>query len=117
MACSFGTMPSVLNILPGANVMSMTALVTIMDNLPMSNIMPFVMCKSPSNPTVAAATAAAMGVLTPMACVPIFSNPWSPGNSQVLIGGKAALTSDSMLTCAYGGVIKIKYAGTTNIAI
>lgn len=112
--CSFGVAPSVLNVLPAARVMSSTALASIMDNIPMSNIMPFGMCSSPANPTVTAATAAALGVLTPMPCVPVLPGPWTPGNPQVLVGGKPALTSDSVLMCAYGGVIKINFPGTIN---
>jgi hypothetical protein len=48
----------------------------IMDHVPMLNILPFGVCSSPANPTVVAATAAALGVLTPMPCIPA---PWAPG--------------------------------------
>jgi Domain of unknown function (DUF4280) len=37
----------------------------IMDDVPMANIMPFGMCVSLASQTTAAATSAAMGVLTP----------------------------------------------------
>lgn len=115
LMCSFGAAPSTLNVLPAARVMSSMALASIMDNVPLVNILPFGMCSSPANPMVAAATAAAMGVLTPMPCIPVIPGPWAPGSPTVLIGGKPALNSDCMLTCAYGGVIKINFPGTGNI--
>lgn len=114
-ACSFGAAPSVLNVLPAARVMTSQALATIMDNIPMVNITPFGMCSSPANPTVAAATAAALGVLTPMPCIPVPAGPWMPGSPKLLIGGKPALTSDSRLMCSWGGVIQITFPGTVNI--
>lgn len=117
LMCSFGVAPSVLNVLPAAKVMSNMALASIMDNIPMSNILPFGMCSSMANPMVAAATAAAMGVMTPMPCLPVIPAPWAPGSPLVMIGGKPALTSDSNLMCAYGGVIKINFPGTVNIMI
>lgn len=117
LMCSFGVAPSVLNVLPTAKVMSNMALASIMDNIPMSNILPFGMCSSMANPMVAAATAAAMGVMTPMPCLPVIPAPWAPGSPLVMIGGKPALTSDSNLMCAYGGVIKINFPGTVNIMI
>lgn len=115
--CSFGMAPSVLNVLPAARVMSNMALATIMDNIPLVNIPPFGMCSSLANPTVAAATAAALGVLTPMPCLPVFPAPWTPGSLTVLIGGKPALNNGCKLMCAYGGVISIANPGTTNIQV
>lgn len=114
-ACTFGAAPSLLNVLPVARVMSSQALASIMDNIPMVNITPFAMCSSLANPTVAAATAAALGVLTPMPCIPVPAGPWAPGSPKLLIGGKPALTSDSRLMCSWGGVIQITFPGTVNI--
>lgn len=113
--CSFGAAPSVLNVLPAARVMSSQALAVIMDQIPFVNIAPFGMCSNPANPTVAAATAAALGVLTPMPCIPVTAAPWAPGSPVLLIGGKPALTSDSKLMCTWGGVIQISFPGTVNI--
>ncbi|MGZ5277038.1 MAG: DUF4280 domain-containing protein, partial [Caldimonas sp.] len=83
----------------------------IMDNVPMVNIMPFGMCTSPSNPTVAAATAAALGVLTPMPCIPATTAPWAPGAATVLLANMPALDDTSTLMCMWGGVIKVNFAG------
>ena len=115
ITCSFGAAPSVLNVLPGARVMTSPALASIMDNISVMNIMPFGMCSSLANPNVASATAAALGVLTPMPCMPMIAGPWMPGSPKLLIGGRPALTSDSMLMCQWGGVIQIAFPGTANI--
>lgn len=117
ITCTFGMAPSVLNVLPAAGVMSNMALATIMDNIPMVNIPPFGMCQSMANPTVAAATAAALGVLTPMPCIPVFPAPWTPGSPTVLIGGKPALNNSCKLMCAYGGTISVTNPATTNIQV
>ena len=117
LTCSFGMPPSVLNVLPVARVVSNTPLATIMDNVPLVNVMPFGLCRSPANPAVAAATAAAMGVLTPMPCIPVIPGPWIPGSPTVLIGGKPALNNTCKLMCAYGGVIQITNPATTNIQV
>lgn len=117
MACSFGMAPSALNVLPAARVTSAMPLATIMDNVPMVNVMPFGMCTSLGNPTVASATAAAFGVLTPMPCVPVAAGPWAPGSPQVLIGGKPALNNQCKLMCAYGGVIQFTNPGCMTIQL
>lgn len=117
LQCAFGSAPSTLNVLPQNKVMNAMAAANIMDNKPMVNIMPFLMCSSMANPTVASATAAALGVLTPMPCIPVIPAPWAPGSPTVLIGGQPALNNSSQLMCAYGGAISIKNAGQTTINV
>ena len=115
--CSFGMAPSVLNVLPAVRVVNGMPMATIMDQAPMVNIVPFGMCSSLANPTVAAATAAALGVLTPMPCIPVIPAPWAPGSPTVLAGGKPCLNQTSKCMCAYGGVIQIQNPGTTNVQV
>jgi len=106
LQCSMGAAPASLVVVvptvtaatpPGANIMDCASMV---------NIPTFGMCRSPANPTVAAATAAALGVLTPMPCVPV-TTPWSPGVATVLLRGMPALDASSKCMCAYGGQISI----------
>jgi hypothetical protein len=111
MCCSFGAAPSTLVVLPVNKVVGTTPAANIMDSKPIVNIPPFGMCNSPSNPTVAAATAAALGVLTPMPCVPATAAPWVPGSPKVLIGNMPALEMNSKLMCSWGGVIQITNPG------
>ena len=112
LQCSFGVAPSALVVTPEnmVNVSNRPA-ATIMDNVPMKNIMPFGMCTTLSNPTVASATTAALGVLTPMPCVPVTPAPWAPGSPTVMIAKKPALNSNCKLMCQWGGVIQILMAG------
>src|ERR1700761_8526207 len=118
MQCSFGMAPSSLVVLPTNRVMTNNVPdANIMDHIPMTNIMPFGMCTSPANPVVAAATAAALGVLTPMPCIPMTVAPWVPGSPTVLIGSMPALNSDSKLMCNWGGVIQISNPGQTTTMI
>ena len=110
--CTFGAAPSPLTVTPENRVLtSNMPAATIMDNVPMKNIMPFGMCSSMANPTVAAATAATLGALTPMPCVPVIPAPWAPGSPTVLIANKPALNDSSRLMCAWGGVISVNVPG------
>lgn len=115
--CSFGMAPSSLMVTPENRVVATMPLATIMDNVPLKNIMPFGMCSSIANPQVAAATAAALGVLTPMPCIPMTTSPWVPGSPTVMIAGKPALNQSSKLICSWGGVIQIGHPGTNNIQL
>lgn len=117
LQCNFGAAPSTLSVLPTNLTQTGTPAANIMDNIPMVNIMPFGTCSSMANPTVAAATAAAMGALTPMPCVPLIPAPWAPGAPTVLIGNMPALDNNCKLTCAWGGMIQINDAGQTTVMI
>ena len=112
MQCSFGMVPSSLCVLPTKMVMtSKMPAATIMDHIPLVNVLPFSMCTSPANPMVAAATAAALGVLTPMPCIPVTTAPWLPGSPTVLLGKIPALNASSKLMCNWAGVISITSPG------
>lgn len=118
MQCSFGAAPSTLIVLPQNRVLTNSVPgANIMDNKPIVNIPPFGMCSSPSNPTVAAATTAALGVLTPMPCVPVTPAPWAPGAPTVLLANMPALDNNSKLMCTWGGVIQITNPGQQTVTV
>jgi len=115
MQCSFGVAPSSLVVLPINRVLTQTPDANIMDNKPFVNILPFGMCSSPANPAVAAATAAALGVLTPMPCTPNTPAPWVPGAPTVLLANMPTLNNTSKLMCMFGGVIQFTNPGQTTV--
>lgn len=117
LSCSFGVAPSTLMVTPENKTVTAMPIATIMDYIPLKNIMPFGMCNSLTNPTVAAATAAALGVLTPMPCVPNVMAPWVPGSPTVMIVNKPALNKDSKALCMWAGVIQITNPGTGTIQV
>jgi hypothetical protein len=118
MMCTFGMAPSSLVVLPVNRVLTdQVPDANIMDHIPMVNIMPFGMCMSPSNPVVAAATAAALGVLTPMPCIPATTSPWVAGAPTVLLGNQPTLDNVSQLMCMWGGVITFTYPGEVTVEV
>jgi hypothetical protein len=118
MMCSFGIAPSSLVVLPTNRVMTnQVPDANIMDHIPMVNILPFGMCTCPANPSVAAATTAALGVLTPMPCIPNTPAPWVPGAPSVLLGNAPTLDDTSKLMCAYGGVIQFTTPGEFTVMV
>ncbi len=118
LICSCGTAPSTLVATPqGPPVMGGgPPAATIMDFKPGVNIPPFVMCNAPANPTVIAATTAALGVKTPGACTPV-TTPWTPGCTTVLINNIPALNNSSKCTCTWGGSISITSPGQTTVQV
>jgi len=118
MMCTMGMAPSSLVVLPVNRVMTdQVPDANIMDHIPLVNIMPFGMCMSIANPTVAAATAAALGVLTPMPCIPATSAPWMPGAPTVMLGGQPMLDSTSKCMCNWAGVVSIVFPGQVQTTI
>ncbi|TLS53963.1 DUF4280 domain-containing protein [Paenibacillus antri] len=117
LQCSFGVAPSSLMVLPANRVLTSMPIANIMDNKPMVNILPFGMCQSLANPTVASATAAAFGALTPMPCVPVTAAPWAPGSPTVLVANMPALNNTSKCMCNWGGVISVAQPGQMTIQV
>ncbi len=112
LQCSFGMAPTPFTVVGLRPMNGKMPMANIMDFAPMLNIKPFGMCKSMSNPTVASATAAAMGVLTPMPCIPVIAGPWSPGGKEK-VAGFPALLDNAKCKCAYGGQISVTFPGNT----
>ncbi|HUB30564.1 MAG TPA: DUF4280 domain-containing protein [Terracidiphilus sp.] len=118
MQCTFGLAPSSLVVLPTHQVFTNEVPdANIMDHIPMVNIMPFGMCQSLANPTVAAATSAAMGVLTPMPCIPNTPAPWIAGAPTVLLGDAPTLDNVSQLICTWGGEITFTDPGEETVEV
>jgi hypothetical protein len=116
LMCSFGTAPTSLVVLPKSRVNSRNMpAANIMDSIPMVNVMPFGMCITVTNPAVAAATSAALGVLTPQPCIPVTPSPWTPGSATVLIGNLPAVNNTCTLNCTWGGVITVSNAGQQTV--
>ena len=114
--CSMGTAPAPVKVTSQGTVLAEgKPAATIQDCQGMANIGPFGMCTSLVNPQVAAATAAALGVLTPQPCIPVPAGTWIPTKPKVLIGGKPCLASDCKMMCAYAGNISITIPGQVKV--
>lgn len=111
LKCSFGMTPSQLMVMdPMRPKIQGNAIANMMDFAPMVNVLPFGMCRSLANPTVASATSAAMGVLTPMPCIPAITSPWTPTGQQK-VSMMPIVLDNSKLMCAFGGSIEIQTPG------
>jgi len=89
----------------------------IMDNKPFVNITPFIMCKSPLNPAVAAIIAASLGSVTQGPCLPMTEAPWIPGNPLVMTGMMPVINLTSKLMCMYGGMISPMMPGQFTVMV
>ncbi|MFT8242990.1 DUF4280 domain-containing protein [Roseomonas sp. BN140053] len=112
LKCSFGAAPSRLTVLPVNRMWIENApAANILDHKPMVNIQPFGACSCPANPQVAAATAAALGVLTPQPCIPVTPTPWFIGSVNVTLVAPQILNDTAKCLCTWGGVITVADAG------
>ena len=114
--CSMGAAPTALNVIPHGALTTQLPLANIMDDT-IVNLPTFGMCMSPSNPTVAAATSAALGVLTPMPCVPAIMAPWVVGSIPVLLENIPVLNDTSKAICNWGGVVSINFPGQVQTSV
>jgi hypothetical protein len=107
----FGSAPSTLVVLPkGKKITGCNQqMATMMDNIPMANIMPFGTCSAPTNPAVVAA----MG--TPQPCVPVTPAPWMAASTKVMANKIPVITKTSKLQCAYAGTISITSTGQQKV--
>ncbi len=109
LGCTHGTAPSSLSVNPSRSVDAGGAPVaTVHDHAPLLNIAPFGMCRSLSNPRVAAATAAAQGALTPQMCVPHTPSPWTQPEGAPTLDDVEALHEGASCGCAWGGRIEVR---------
>ena len=115
LKCMMGDAPSMLVVVGKSGRYEGKDIANIMDHQPLTNIQPFGMCKSPSNPTVATATASNAGKLQPMPCVPNTTSPWINGKMNVKAFGQPALMTNSKLMCMWTGVIKIEDENTSSV--
>ncbi len=108
MKCSMGTSTANLVVTPERGVfLAGKPKATVMDMKSLTNIPSFGLCISLANPVVAAATAAHLGVLTPMPCVPCTNSPWVPEKTDVLEKGFPALLNTCTLECQWAGTIEL----------
>lgn len=116
LQCPFGTAPSTLMVTNNQKLkINGMPVATMMDAAPMTNIMPFGMCITQTNPAVAAATAAALGVPTPAPCIPATSVWMSGAKASRTVNGTACVSNECTCMCAYGGNIVVTNPGQTKV--
>ena len=115
--CTFGAAPCTLVVTSNQKTLGGGMPIATIKDYQIANLSSFGMCQSLANPTVASATAAAMGVLTPQPCTPMISAPWVPGSPTVLVSGTPALNNSSKAMCNWAGVISITNPGQQTVQI
>lgn len=112
MKCTMGTAPAKLTVLPTRTVyLAGQPQANISDHVSMVNLAPFGLCRSLAFPATAAATAAALGTLTPMPCMHNTPTPWIGGKMDDLIKGQPALLKSCKCQCMWGGTISLTFDG------
>lgn len=116
MKCTMGTAPAKLTVLPIRTVnLCGQPQANISDHKTMVNLAPFGLCRSLAFPQTAAATAAAMGTLTPTPCMHNTPMPWMGGKMDYLIKGQPALLKSCKCQCMWGGTISLINDGQVGV--
>lgn len=112
LSCSFGSSSSSFQATAASACQSSRQQAGVInDHLSMVNIRPFGRCSCLGNPVVAAATAANKGKLSPQPCIPATVTPWVPGSPTILFRSMPALNDKSILSCMWGGIVRVDDAG------
>lgn len=115
--CPFGTTPANLVVTSQSTCLAEGKLLATITDTSVANIPTCGMCSSLANPQVAAATAEALGVLTPQPCVPAIAGTWTAVRPKCIVGGKPCLTSEATAVCSYGGTMSIINAGQKTVLV
>lgn len=116
IGCTMGLGSGTLNATSQVTILFNGGTVATKNDVGAQNLGPCGMCTSMGNPTVASATAAALGVLTPQPCTPMAGGPWQ-ASGKTKVGGDFPITNESTLTCSYGGSIFITNTGQTKVQL
>jgi hypothetical protein len=111
LKCTFGTTPSPLTVVRPSITAGGPPAAVITDFAPMTNIMPFGMCTTPTNPAVTAAQGA------PVPCIPVTVGPWAPGIPTILLNGVPTLSENSKCMCTWTGVISVAEPGQATVDV
>lgn len=119
LSCPFGTVPGTLKVTSQMEVLAEgKPAATLFDMTGKVNISGFGMCTSLANPQVAAATAAALGVLTPQPCMFVSAAPWMTPKVMPLGKNIPCLCSDSRIMCTLGmGMISVMNPGQGKVVV
>ena len=79
--------------------------------------MGFILCISLANPEVLSATISAGGVLVPMPCVPVTTDPWISEAIDVMVTEGPALDQTSTVICLWAGLIFITEPGNFSVEV
>lgn len=119
LSCPFGTFPGKLTVTSQMGVLAGGKPAAVLSDMAGKvNIPGFGMCTSLANPQVAAATAAALGVLTPQPCMFVAASPWTNPGVTPLVKNIPCLCSDSKIMCGMGmGVISVINPGQGKVVV
>lgn len=97
LSCTLGSSQTTLQVpIPHGAILKGQNEATIQDNKVGMNILPFGSCAKSS---------------PPIPCTPCFSMPWLLAKPMFKIKGQPGLTSNCILPCMCGGIVKIENAG------
>ena len=114
MRCTMGTSTAKLTVLPSRTVfLTGQPMANISDHQSFVNLGAFGKCRSMGFPATASATAANLGVLTPMPCMHNTPMPWINGKNDYIVKGDPALLISSTCPCMWGGTISLITDGQT----